>query len=310
MYKKYDLISKKIQSINKLEKNIQNIDALFKLSIKENENSLFDEIILDLKKEKEKIKKLEFYRIFPNQNDNSNCYIDLQAGSGGIEAQDWTKILMRMYLRYAELKGFQTKIIEILEGDVAGLKSATIKVQGAYSYGWLRTETGIHRLVRKSPFNANKKRHTSFSSVFVYPEIKDDINVTINLTDLRIDVYRSSGAGGQHVNKTESAIRITHIPTGIVTQCQNDRSQHKNKNYALKQLKSKLYELEVKKKQETKKKLEKNKSKIRWGNQIRSYILDDSRIKDLRTGMEIHDTQSVLNGNLEKFIRNNLECGL
>lgn len=224
--------------------------------------------------------------MFSGEYDSADCYLDIQAGSGGTEAQDWASMLERMYLRWAESRGFKTEIIEESEGEVAGIKSVTIKISGDYAYGWLRTETGVHRLVRKSPFDSGGRRHTSFSSAFVYPEVDDDIDIEINPADLRIDVYRASGAGGQHVNRTESAVRITHIPTGIVTQCQNDRSQHKNKDQAMKQMKAKLYELEMQKKNAEKQAMEDNKSDIGWGSQIRSYVLDDSRIKDLRTGVE------------------------
>ena len=248
--------------------------------------------------------------MFSGKNDKNNCYIDLQAGSGGVEAQDWVSILMRMYLRWSEIKGFNTEIIHMSEGDIAGIKSVTIHVSGQYAFGWLRTETGIHRLVRKSPFDSNGKRHTSFSSVFIYPEIINNIDIKINSGDLRIDVYRASGAGGQHVNKTESAVRITHIPTGTVTQSQNDRSQHKNKDQAMKQMKAKLYNIEIQKKNIEKQILENNKADIAWGNQIRSYILDNSLIKDLRTGIETRNTHLVLNGDLKEFIEASLKAGL
>ena len=248
--------------------------------------------------------------MFSGDYDSADCYLDIQSGSGGTEAQDWAEMLLRMYLRWAESKGFTTEVMEVSDGDVAGIKSATIKVSGDYAYGWLRTETGIHRLVRKSPFDSGNRRHTSFASVFVYPEIDDNIDIDINPADLRIDVYRASGAGGQHVNRTESAVRITHIPTGIVTQCQNNRSQHSNKDQAMKQLKAKLYELEMQKKNAEKQQMEDNKSDIGWGSQIRSYVLDDSRIKDLRTGVETRNTQAVLDGDLDQFIEESLKAGL
>jgi peptide chain release factor 2 len=248
--------------------------------------------------------------MFSGDYDSADCYLDIQSGSGGTEAQDWAEMLLRMYLRWAESKGFTSEVMEVSDGDVAGIKSATIKVSGDYAYGWLRTETGVHRLVRKSPFDSGNRRHTSFASVFVYPEIDDDIDIDINPADLRIDVYRASGAGGQHVNKTESAVRITHIPTGIVTQCQNNRSQHSNKDQAMKQLKAKLYELEMQKKNAEKQQMEENKSDIGWGSQIRSYVLDDSRIKDLRTGVETRNTQAVLDGDLDQFIEESLKAGL
>ena len=248
--------------------------------------------------------------MFSGDYDSADCYLDIQSGSGGTEAQDWAEMLLRMYLRWAESKGFTTEVMEVSDGDVAGIKSATIKVSGDYAYGWLRTETGVHRLVRKSPFDSGNRRHTSFASVFVYPEIDDNIDIDINPADLRIDVYRASGAGGQHVNRTESAVRITHIPTGIVTQCQNNRSQHSNKDQAMKQLKAKLYELEMQKKNAEKQHMEDNKSDIGWGSQIRSYVLDDSRIKDLRTGVETRNTQAVLDGDLDQFIEESLKAGL
>ena len=240
----------------------------------------------------------------------NSAYLDIQAGSGGTEAQDWAEMLLRMYLRWGEEKGFKTELMEASSGDVAGIKSATIRFDGEYAYGWLRTETGVHRLVRKSPFDSGNRRHTSFSSVFVTAEIDDNIEIDINPSDLRIDVYRASGAGGQHVNRTESAVRITHEPTGLVTQCQNDRSQHKNKDQAMKQLKAKMYEREMNLRQAAARVVEDSKSDIGWGSQIRSYVLDDSRIKDLRTGVESHNTQSVLDGNLDPFIVASLKQGL
>lgn len=248
--------------------------------------------------------------MFSGDHDASDCYIDLQSGSGGTEAQDWTSMLLRMYLRWAESKGFKAEVIEVSEGDVAGLKSATVRISGEYAYGWLRTETGVHRLVRKSPFDSGGRRHTSFASAFIYPEIDDNIAIDINPADLRIDVYRASGAGGQHVNTTESAVRITHLPTNTVVQCQNDRSQHKNKDQAMKQLKAKLFELELQKQNAEKQANEDAKSDIGWGSQIRSYVLDDSRIKDLRTGVENRNTQAVLDGDLDKFIEASLKSGL
>ncbi len=248
--------------------------------------------------------------MFNDPMDPNNCFIEIQAGAGGTEAQDWASMLLRMYLRYCEQKGFETEILEESEGEVAGIKSATVKVSGDHAYGYLRTETGIHRLVRKSPFDANARRHTSFASVFVYPEVDDKIEVEINPADLRIDTYRASGAGGQHVNRTDSAVRITHIPTGIVVQCQNDRSQHKNKAAAMAMLKSRLYELELRKRREQQQALEESKSDIGWGHQIRSYVLDQSRIKDLRTGVEIGNTQAVLDGDLDPFIEAALKQGV
>lgn len=285
---------------------------MLELAIEADDQDTFDEANLELEQLEKKLAGLEFRRMFSGDYDSADCYLDIQSGSGGTEAQDWAEMLLRMYLRWAESKGFTTEVMEVSDGDVAGIKSATIKVSGDYAYGWLRTETGVHRLVRKSPFDSGNRRHTSFASVFVYPEIDDniDIDIDINPADLRIDVYRASGAGGQHVNKTESAVRITHIPTGIVTQCQNNRSQHSNKDQAMKQLKAKLYELEMQKKNAEKQQMEENKSDICWGSQIRSYVLDDSRIKDLRTGVETRNTQAVLDGDLDQFIEESLKAGL
>lgn len=280
------------------------------LAIEAEDQETFDEIDPELVELEGKLEKLEFRRMFSGDHDESDCYIDLQSGSGGTEAQDWTSMLLRMYLRWAEAKGFKTEVIEVSEGDVAGLKSATIRIVGEYAYGWLRTETGVHRLVRKSPFDSGGRRHTSFASAFIYPEIDDNIAIDINPSDLRIDVYRASGAGGQHVNTTESAVRITHLPTNTVVQCQNDRSQHKNKDQAMKQLKAKLFELELQKQNAEKQANEDAKSDIGWGSQIRSYVLDDSRIKDLRTGVENRNTQAVLDGDLDKFIEASLKSGL
>jgi peptide chain release factor 2 len=248
--------------------------------------------------------------MFSGENDSNDCYMDIQSGSGGTEAQDWANMVLRMYLRFADKNGFKTEIVEISDGDVAGIKSATIKIIGNYAYGWFRTETGVHRLVRKSPFDSGNRRHTSFCSAFVYPDIDDKIEIDINPSDLRIDIFRASGAGGQHINKTDSAIRITHLPTNIVVQCQNERSQHANKEQAMKQLRSKLYELELRKKLEEKQALEDSKSDIGWGSQIRSYVLDDARTKDLRTGYEDRNTQAVLDGGLKEFIKESLKAGL
>ncbi len=253
---------------------------------------------------------LEFRRMFSNPMDPSNCFMDIQSGSGGTEAQDWAQILERMYLRYCERKGFRVQLLEESPGDIAGIKSVSLKIMGDYAYGQLRTETGIHRLVRKSPFDANNRRHTSFASVFVYPEVDDTIEIEINPADLRIDTFRASGAGGQHINKTDSAIRITHEPTGIVVQCQNDRSQHRNRAEAMAMLKSRLYELELRKRDEEKQALEDTKSDIGWGHQIRSYVLDQSRIKDLRTNVEIGNTQAVLDGDLDSLITASLKQGV
>ncbi|VEJ08943.1 peptide chain release factor 2 [Actinobacillus delphinicola] len=283
---------------------------MIELAIEAEDEETFLEAEAEANTLEEQLAKLEFRRMFSGENDANDCYLDLQAGSGGTEAQDWTEMLLRMYLRWAESKGFKTELIEVSDGDVAGIKSATVRISGEYAYGWLRTETGIHRLVRKSPFDSNNRRHTSFSAAFVYPEINDNIDIDINPADLRIDVYRASGAGGQHINKTESAVRITHIPSGVVVQCQNDRSQHKNKDQAMKQLRAKLYELEMKKKNAEKQAMEDAKSDIGWGSQIRSYVLDDARIKDLRTGVENRNTQAVLDGSLDPFIEASLKMGL
>ncbi|WP_148284482.1 peptide chain release factor 2 [Providencia burhodogranariea] len=299
-----------VDTIDQLTQGIEDVEGLLELAIEADDEDTFNEAGEELEQLQAKLEQLEFRRMFSGEYDSANCYIDLQAGSGGTEAQDWASMLLRMYLRWAESKGFKTEIIEESDGDVAGLKSATVKIIGDYAYGWLRTETGVHRLVRKSPFDSGGRRHTSFSSAFIYPEVDDDIDIEINPADLRIDVYRASGAGGQHVNKTESAVRITHIPTNIVTQCQNDRSQHKNKDQAMRQLKAKLYELEMQKKNADKQVMEDNKSDIGWGSQIRSYVLDDARIKDLRTGVETRNTQAVLDGDLDKFIEASLKAGL
>ena len=299
-----------VNTIKALDQGIEDVEGLIELAVEAEDADTFQEAQAEADQLEEKLAKLEFQRMFSGAHDAADCYVDLQAGSGGTEAQDWTEMLLRMYLRWAESKGFKTELIEVSDGDVAGLKSATIKISGEYAFGWLRTETGIHRLVRKSPFDSNNRRHTSFAAAFVYPEIDDDIDIEINPADLRIDVYRASGAGGQHVNKTESAVRITHMPSGIVVQCQNGRSQHQNKDQAMKQLKAKLFEMEMMKKNAEKQAMEDNKSDIGWGSQIRSYVLDDSRIKDLRTGVENRNTQAVLDGDLDKFIEASLKAGL
>ena len=299
-----------VETIDQLEQGVDDVEGLLELAIEADDQETFDEIEPELSELESKLEQLEFRRMFAGDHDSSDCYIDLQAGSGGTEAQDWTSMLLRMYLRWADDKGFKTEVIEVSEGDVAGLKSATVRIIGGYAYGWLRTETGVHRLVRKSPFDSGGRRHTSFASAFVYPEIDENIAVDINPADLRIDVYRASGAGGQHVNTTESAVRITHIPTNTVVQCQNDRSQHKNKDQAMKQLRAKLFELELQKQNAEKQANEDAKSDIGWGSQIRSYVLDDSRIKDLRTGVENRNTQAVLDGDLDKFIEASLKSGL
>ncbi|QCI17823.1 peptide chain release factor 2 [Buchnera aphidicola (Acyrthosiphon lactucae)] len=304
------LLSSIIKNIDEIEEIIKETIIFLELAVETGDNIVLKDSFTEIQKIEKRIKKLEFYRMFSKKNDSCNCYIDIQSGSGGTEAQDWSKMLLRMYLRWAEKKGFQIEIIHESMGEIVGIKSSTIKVIGEYAFGWLRTETGIHRLIRKSPFDSGNRRHTSFSSVFIYPDIDDKICVNINSSDLRIDVYRASGAGGQHVNRTESAVRITHLPTNLVTQCQNNRSQHKNKEQAIKQMKSKLYEMQIRKKQKEKQQLEKNKSDITWGNQIRSYILDHSKIKDLRTGIEKNHVQSVLDGDLDDFIEQSLIIGL
>ena len=299
-----------VETIDHLQQGSEDVSGLLELAVEAEDEETFNEAVAELDQLIAKLEQLEFRRMFSGEYDSADCYLDIQAGSGGTEAQDWASMLLRMYLRWAEAKGFKTEVIEESDGDVAGLKSATIKIIGDYAFGWLRTETGVHRLVRKSPFDSGGRRHTSFSSVFIYPEVDDDIDIEINPADLRIDVYRASGAGGQHVNKTESAVRITHLPTNIVVQCQNDRSQHKNKDQAFKQLRAKLYEFEMQKKNADKQAMEDNKSDIGWGSQIRSYVLDDSRIKDLRTNVETRNTQAVLDGDLDKFIEASLKAGL
>jgi peptide chain release factor 2 len=276
----------------------------------EQDESTVESIQTDLAKSEATVADLEFRRMFSGEMDACNAFLDIQAGSGGTEAQDWAEMILRMYLRWGERKGFKTELIEVSAGDVAGIKSATVRFEGEYAFGWLRTETGVHRLVRKSPFDSGNRRHTSFAAAFVSPEVDDDIDIEIDPSDLRIDVYRASGAGGQHVNRTESAVRITHIPTNVVVQCQNDRSQHKNKATAMKQLKAKLYELEIQKKNAAAQNLEDTKSDIGWGSQIRSYVLDQSRIKDLRTHVETGNTQAVLDGSLDQFIEASLKSGL
>ncbi len=276
----------------------------------ESDEDTVNSVIEDLQSFANDVGILEFRRMFSGEMDANNAFLDIQSGSGGTEAQDWAEMILRMYLRWGEQKGFKVELMEASAGDVAGIKSASIRFEGEYAYGWLRTETGVHRLVRKSPFDSSNRRHTSFSAVFVSPEVDDDIEIDINPADLRIDVYRASGAGGQHVNKTESAVRITHLPTNTVVQCQNGRSQHANKDTAMKQLKAKLYELEMMEKNEQQQALEDTKSDIGWGSQIRSYVLDQSRIKDLRTGVETGNTQAVLDGSLDQFIEASLKSGL
>lgn len=283
---------------------------MLELAAEEDDQDLVDSVRADLEDIEKKLAKLEFQRMFSGAMDANNAFIDIQAGSGGTEAQDWANMLLRQYLRWAESQGFKAEIVELSEGEVAGIKSATVKVNGAYAFGFLRTETGVHRLVRKSPFDSGNRRHTSFASLFAYPEIDDNVDVEINPADLRIDTYRASGAGGQHVNKTDSAVRITHEPTGIVVQCQSDRSQHRNKDAAMSMLKARLYEHEMQKRREDQQAVEDEKSDIGWGSQIRSYVLDQSRIKDLRTGVETGNTQAVLDGDLNQFIEASLKQGL
>ncbi|MFU8797698.1 MAG: peptide chain release factor 2 [Gammaproteobacteria bacterium] len=296
-----------IQTVQTLENGLQDSQELLNLAQEENDSTTITDLVKDLDKLQRQLDQLEFQRMFSHEMDPNNAYLDIQSGSGGTEAQDWANMLLRMYLRWGDKRGFKTELMETSPGEVAGIKSATIHFQGPYAYGWLRTETGVHRLVRKSPFDSGNRRHTSFASVFIYPEIDDSVDIDINPADLRIDTYRASGAGGQHVNKTESAIRITHTPTNTIVQCQSDRSQHKNRATAMSQLKAKLYEMEMHKRNTEKQVLEDNKADIGWGSQIRSYVLDASRIKDLRTGIETGNTQAVLDGDLDMFIEASLK---
>jgi peptide chain release factor 2 len=289
---------------------VASASELLELAESENDEGMATEIERDAAKLETDVRKLEFKRMFRGEMDSHNAFLDIQAGAGGTEAQDWAQMLLRMYLKWAASRGFDAEVIDSQAGEVAGMKSATIEIKGDYAYGWLRTETGVHRLVRKSPFDSGNRRHTSFASVFISPEVDDDIKVDLNPADIKMDVYRSSGAGGQHVNKTESAVRLTHGPTGIVVACQNERSQHKNRATAMKMLKAKMYELEFNKRNAAAKVLEDSKSDVSWGNQIRSYVLDQSRIKDLRTGVEIGDTNKVLDGNLDPFMEASLKAGL
>ena len=280
------------------------------MALEEDDSDTVAEVVSDLTRFENQVAGLEFRRMFSGEMDSNNAYLDIQSGAGGTEAQDWAEMLLRMYLRWAEAQGFKAEVIEASAGEVAGVKSATVHIIGEYAYGWLRTETGVHRLVRKSPFDSGNRRHTSFASVFVSPEVDDDIDIEVDPSDLRIDVYRASGAGGQHVNRTESAVRITHLPTNTVVQCQNDRSQHKNKATAMNQLKAKLYELELQERRAAASAVEESKADVGWGSQIRSYVLDQSRIKDLRTGVETGNTQAVLDGGLDAFIEASLKQGL
>ena len=303
-------LEKVVVALDELLTGLNDADELLSLAVEEDDDSTIGEVADDLEGLEQRIAGLEFRRMFSGEMDDSNAFVDIQSGAGGTEAQDWAEMMLRMYLRWADSHGFQAEIIEASAGEVAGIKSATVRIAGEYAYGWLRTETGVHRLVRKSPFDSGNRRHTSFASVFVSPEVNDDIDIEINPADLRIDVYRASGAGGQHVNRTESAVRITHMPTNTVVQCQNDRSQHKNKATAMKQLKAKLYELELYTRRAEASKVEESKADVGWGNQIRSYVLDQSRIKDLRTGVETGNTQAVLDGGLDQFIEAGLKQGL
>ena len=299
-----------VGTLTALAAGLKDSGELFQLARTDNDDPTLEAVGADVAASEKVAADLEFRRMFSDPMDPSNCFIDIQAGSGGTEAQDWAAMLLRMYLRYCERKGYRTELLEETPAEIAGIKSASVKVEGDYAYGFLRTEVGVHRLVRKSPFDSNARRHTSFASVFVYPEVDDSIAVEINPADLRIDTFRASGAGGQHINKTDSAVRITHLPTNIVVQCQNDRSQHRNRAEAMAMLKSKLYELELRKRREAQQKLEDSKTDIGWGHQIRSYVLDQSRIKDLRTNYEVGNTQAILDGDLDDFIAASLKQGV
>jgi peptide chain release factor 2 len=299
-----------VDGLDRLTAGIDDALELLELAREESDMAALEGIIQDEARFRREVEQMEFRRMFSGQLDSANCFVDIQAGSGGTEAQDWAEMLLRMYLRWAEKRDFKVELLEVSAGEVAGIKSATFRVEAPYAYGWLRTETGVHRLVRKSPFDSGNRRHTSFSAVFVSPEVDDNIEIDINPADLRTDVYRASGAGGQHVNKTESAVRITHVPTGAVAACQTERSQHQNRDRAMAMLKAKLYEMELQKRNAEKQSLEDSKSDIGWGHQIRSYVLDQSRIKDLRTGVEIANTQAVLDGDLDPFIEASLKSGL
>ncbi len=299
-----------VLTLEGLAKSIHEAEELFSLALEAEDEALMLDTLTDIEKTEKVLAKLEFQRMFSGKMDAHNAFLDVQSGSGGTEAQDWAEILLRMYLRWGEKKGFKVELMEASPGEVAGIKSATVHFQGDYAYGWLRTETGVHRLVRKSPFDSGNRRHTSFASIFVSPEVDEDIDIEINPADLRIDTYRASGAGGQHVNRTDSAIRITHMPSGIVVQCQSDRSQHKNRAQAMSQLRAKLYEMEQQKLNAEKQALEATKADIGWGSQIRSYVLDQSRIKDLRTQIENTNPQSVLDGDLDAFVEASLKSGL
>jgi peptide chain release factor 2 len=299
-----------VVGLDELATGLSDSSELLEMAIEEGDDDAVAEVAGDLERFENRVAGLEFRRMFAGEMDANNAYLDIQSGAGGTEAQDWAEMLLRMYLRWTEAHGFNAEVIEVSEGEVAGIKSATVHVVGEYAYGWLRTETGVHRLVRKSPFDSGNRRHTSFASVFVSPEVDDNIDIDIDPSDLRIDVYRASGAGGQHVNRTESAVRITHLPSSIVVQCQNDRSQHKNKATAMKQLKAKLYEMELQERRAAAAVVEEGKADVGWGSQIRNYVLDQSRIKDLRTGVETGNTQAVLDGGLDAFIEASLKQGL
>ncbi|MCH9689679.1 MAG: peptide chain release factor 2 [Gammaproteobacteria bacterium] len=299
-----------VDRLNALADSVVDFRDLFDMAREESDEQAIHDVAAEVQMIQKEVEKLEFRRMFSGELDQNNAFLDIQAGSGGTEAQDWAEMLLRMYLRWGEQHGFEVKLLECSAGEVAGVKSATVHIMGDYAYGWLRTETGVHRLVRKSPFDSGSRRHTSFAAAFVAPEVDDEVEIEINPSDLRIDTYRASGAGGQHVNRTDSAVRITHEPTGIVVQCQNDRSQHKNKDQAMKQLRAKLYELDRQKRMTAQTALEATKSDIGWGSQIRSYVLDQSRIKDLRTGVENTNTQAVLDGDLDSFIEASLKAGV
>jgi peptide chain release factor 2 len=299
-----------VNNLRAIGAKVNDAQELLELAAEESDEDAFTSVVTDLDSADKSLAELEFQRMFSGEMDVNNAYLDIQAGSGGTEAQDWAEMLLRMYLRWGESRGFKTELIECSAGEVAGIKSATVHISGDYAYGWLRTETGVHRLVRKSPFDSGNRRHTSFAAVFITPEVDDDIQIDINPADLRIDTYRASGAGGQHVNKTDSAIRITHLPTGIVVQCQNERSQHKNRDMAYKLLRAKMYESEMNKRTAERQAQEDAKTDIAWGHQIRSYVLDQSRIKDLRTNIETGNTQAVLDGDLDEFLEASLKQGL
>jgi peptide chain release factor 2 len=299
-----------VDELDGIGKGVADSSELLDLVEAEADAAGFGELERDAAALEKRVARLEFSRMFPGEMDSHNAFVDIQAGAGGTEAQDWADMLMRMYLRWADAQGFKVEVVDESRGEVAGIKGATLKIDGSFAYGWLRTETGVHRLVRKSPFDSGNRRHTSFASVFVSPEVDDDINIEVNPADIETDTYRASGAGGQHVNKTDSAVRIRHIPSGIVVACQGERSQHKNRSTAMKMLKAKLYELEVNKRNAAAKVLEDQKTDVGWGHQIRSYVLDQSRIKDLRTGVEVGNTQAVLDGDLEQFLEASLKQGL